>query len=272
MKSYYYIIFFAVFSCTKPSLVKNNDLEKENLKGNVKSTYTEERFIKKKNGKYFFHGKIINKQIECFNPYGLYTYECNSETGFKDEYRSEYHFDNLNRVEKQVDYGSVLGTIKRNFYYSNNCVSIFIKLEDNLLLRKTIDLYNQNRLVRTNQFLQNQKTKKFYLHSYYTYLYNKHKQDSIVSYYVYSKKKNKYILSQQENFQYDIKTHELLKHVNYHLWYHYDDPANIEYKKRGIYTFKDYQYKYDKKGNWIEKIVQVNGILKGYRRKINYFV
>ena len=33
MKSIFYILLFGVVSCAKPMLVKNNDLEKENLKG-----------------------------------------------------------------------------------------------------------------------------------------------------------------------------------------------------------------------------------------------
>jgi len=48
MKSIFYVLLLGVVSCTKPKLFKNNDLEKENLKGKVKSTYIEERFVKKK--------------------------------------------------------------------------------------------------------------------------------------------------------------------------------------------------------------------------------
>ena len=103
MKSIFYVLLLGVVSCAKPSLVKNNDLEKENLKGKVKSTYTEERFVKKKNGKPYFHGKIINKRIQCFNEYGLNTYTCDSEPGDKSESRSEYKFDNQNRIKKQID-------------------------------------------------------------------------------------------------------------------------------------------------------------------------
>ena len=103
MKSIFYVLLLGVVSCAKPSLVKNNDLEKENLKGKVKSTYTEERFVKKKNGKPYFHGKIINKRIQCFNEYGLNTYTCDSEPGDKSESRSEYKFDNQNRIKKQIE-------------------------------------------------------------------------------------------------------------------------------------------------------------------------
>ena len=46
MKSLFYVLLLGVLSCSKPVLVKNNDLEKENLKGNVKSIYTLKYYIK----------------------------------------------------------------------------------------------------------------------------------------------------------------------------------------------------------------------------------
>ncbi len=69
MKSFYYLLFLTLIGCTKPFLIKNNDLDKENLKGKVKSTYTEERFVKKKNGHFYFQKNIQNKEVKCFNPY-----------------------------------------------------------------------------------------------------------------------------------------------------------------------------------------------------------
>ena len=58
MRTTYYTLLFILIGCTKPALIKNNDLEKENLKGKVKSTYTEECYIKKKNGKSYKQSKI----------------------------------------------------------------------------------------------------------------------------------------------------------------------------------------------------------------------
>jgi len=271
MKSIFYVLLLGVVSCSKPVLVKNNDLEKENLNGKVKSTYTEEYSVKENNGHFYFQKQIQNKVINFYNAYGLNTYNCNAKQWDKDEFRSDYKFDNQNRIKQQVNVLSDNFYYKMDFYYSKNCTSVLIDANDRFV-RKTIDFYNQNRLVRSNQFLQNPKTKKFYLHSYYTYLYNKNKQDSIITYYVYSKKMNTYIVDQEDKYLFDIKTHELQNHSNYQLWYHKNDPANIDFKKRGSSTFRDYRFKYDKHKNWIEKIVEENGVLKGYRRKINYYV
>ena len=272
MKSIFYVLLLGVVvSCTKPALIKNNDLEKENLKGKVKSTYTEERFVKKKNGKPYFHGKIINKRIQCFNEYGLNTYTCDSEPGDKSESRSEYKFDNQNRIKKQIDAFDYNFLYEMDYYYSKNCTSILLNVNDRFD-RKTIQLYKQNRLVRTNYFIRYKNTHKFSIDTYVTYSYNKHKQDSIITCYKFSKKLNAFVVYSKDKYLYDSKTHELVFLENYGLWYHHEDPANVESKHHEKFIFKDYQYKYDKQGNWIEKIVQVNGVLKGYKRKINYYV
>lgn len=271
MKSIFYVLLLGVVGCAKPSLVKNNDLEKENLKGKVKSTYTEECTVKEKNGHLYFQGNILNKEINFYNAYGMNTYTCNAKPWDKKESKSEYTFDNQNRIKEQIDVFSNFTPVKMDFYYTKNCVSVLLKLDDDKLVRKTIQLFNRNRLVRTNFFLQNKKTKKFYLNSYTTFLYNRFKQDSVVTDYLFSKKKNEYVINQQNKYLYDQKTHNLVKHENYFLWYHHVDPANAYFKQRKIYTFKNYHYKYDKYRNWIEKIVQENGVLKGYKRKINYY-
>jgi len=271
MRTIFSLLLLGVASCSKPVLVKNNDLENENLKGKVKSTYTEERYVKEKIGHSYFYGKIINKEIKFFNEYGLNTYACNLAPGDKNESTTKYEFDNQNRIKKEIDVFSNHFSYEMDFYYTKNCTSVLIDAND-MFVRKTIHLYNQNRLVRTNLFLQNKKKKKFYLDSYITYLHNQNKQDSTITYYKFSKKRKEYIVYLQDIYLYDTKTKDLLNHENYDLWYHHEEPANVTSKKRKIYTFKNYQYKYDKYGNWIEKIVQENGALKGYKRLVNYYV
>ena len=271
MRALIYVLLLGVVSCSKPVLVKNNDLEKENLKGKVKSTYMEERFVKKKNGTYLFHGKIVNKEIDCFNEYGMRTYSCSSAPGVKDECRIEYDFDKQNRVKKQTEYMSDFSPIETDFYYSKKCTSARLKI-DGEIVGKTIQLFDENRLVRINHFNLDTKSRKYLLESYNTFIYNKNNQDSVIRDFKYSKKRNNYVKYMQDNFWYDSKNYDLLKHENYYLWFHHEDPANIEKKERRCYIYKDYQYKYDKYGNWIEKIVQENGVLKGYKRLINYYV
>lgn len=271
MKAIFYVLLLGVVSCSKPVLVKNNDLEKENLKGKVKSTYIEERFIKKKHGIYLFHGKIVNKVVNCFNERGMRTYSCSSAPGDKTECRFEYEFDEQNRVKKQTEYMSDFSPIEMDFYYSNKCTSAILKI-DGELVGKTIQLFDKNLLVRTNHFNLDTKSRKYQLGSYTTFSYYNNNQDSIITYLKFSKKRNTYIKYMQDKYWYDSKDSHLSKHENYYLWYHHEDPANIEKRDRSYYIYKDYQYKYDRQGNWIEKIVQENGVLKGYKRKINYYV
>ena len=273
MKSIFYVLLVGLVSCSKPSLIKNNDLDKENLKGNVKSTYTIEQLVKKKNGKFVFHGEVVNKQIYCFNQYGLITYSCNSSVGDKSESRYDYIIDNSNRIEKKIDFGSPLGKTEYDFYYKKNITSELMNIETKSnfnLVRKSIKLYDNNKLVRENHFLLDPKSKKYELKNFITYLYNKNNQDSITSYYSHSKKRKSFIIYFQDKYYYDQKNKDLTKQEIYDLWYHHNDPANVEKKHRSKIIYKDYQYKFDKQGNWIEKFVNENGVLKGYKRSIIY--
>ena len=189
MKAIIYVLLFGFVSCTKPALVKNNDLEKENLKGKVKSTYTEERYIKKKNGKPYKQNKSVKKVINFFNQYGLKTYSCIFFSGYtyKSKYYAEYKIDNLNRIKSKTEKYPLNSNMEMDFYYTKNCVSSVVRM-DGELVGKRIEFYNNNRLIRTKHFIKNQKTNDYSLNHYITYLYNKRNQDSIISYYQFSKK------------------------------------------------------------------------------------
>lgn len=274
MKSIFYVLLIGVVGCSKPVLVNNNDLDKKNLKGNVKSIYTVEQLVKKKNGKFVFQGEVENKYISCFNQYGLITYSLISSNGSKSESRYEYIIDDSNRIKKIIEFESPLGKVEYDFYYKKNIVSVLMNIEakSNLnLVRKSIKLYANNKLVRENHFLVDKKSKKYKLKNFVTYYYNKNNQDSITNYYSHSKKRNFYIIYFQDKYFYDQKNKNLIKQEIYDLWYHHNDPANVEEEHRSKTIFKDYHYKFDKHGNWIEEIVNENGVLKGYKRKIIYY-
>jgi len=192
MKTIYFVLLFISIGCTKPTLVKNNDLEKENLIGNVKSTYTEERFVKKKNGKPYKQSMRVKKEINFFNQYGLKTYSLISFSGYtyKSKYYVEYVIDNQNRIKSKTNKYPFNSNMEMDFYYTKNCVSSVVRM-DGELVGKRIDLYNNNRLIRTKYFIKNQKTNDYSLNYYITYLYNKRNQDSNISYYQFSKKNGK---------------------------------------------------------------------------------
>ena len=268
MKNLFYVLLIGVVSCAKPSLVKNNDLEKENLKGKVKSTYTEEYSIKEKNRNLYFQGKILNKEINFYNAYGLNSYNCNAQPWDKKESFSYYKFDNQNRIKREVNNVFERLSYESDYYYTKNCVSKFTVVDG--LKRKYIYQYDQNRVKREHLFLQNRKTNKFYLFVLTTYRYNQHNQDSIITSYVYSDKKKDFVVNEQDKYFYDKNTHELINHENYFLEYDKNDLAYVKSKKRKNFIFKN--YKFDKQGNWTERIVEENGVLKGCRRKINYYV
>lgn len=272
MKSIFYVLLFGFVSCTKPALVKNNDLVKENLKGKVKSTYTEERYIKKKNGKPYKQSKRVKKEINFFNQYGLKTYSCIFFSGYtyKSKYYAAYKIDNLNRIKSKTEKYPLNSNIEMDFYYTKNCVSSVIRM-DGELVGKRIEFYKNNRLIRTKHFIKNQKTNNYSLNHYITYLYNKRNQDSITSYYQFSKKNKAFVLQIQDKYFYDKNSNALINHKSYFLCDDLIDPANVIAIKRKNYTFKDYRYKYDKVGNWIEKVVLENNVFKIYKRKINYF-
>jgi hypothetical protein len=160
MKAIIYVLLFGFVSCTKPVLVKNNDLEKENLKGKVKSTYTEERYINKKNGKSNKQSKTVKKEINFFNQYGLKTYSCIFFSGYtyKSKYYAAYKVDNLNRLESKIEKYPLNSNMEMDFYYTKNCVSSVVRM-DGELVGKRIEFYNNNRLIRTKHFIKNQKTK-----------------------------------------------------------------------------------------------------------------
>jgi hypothetical protein len=269
MKNLFYVLLLGVVGCAKPTLVKNNDLEKENLKGKVKSTYTEEYYVKENNGYFYFQKQTLNKEINFYNAYGLNTYTCNAEPWDKKEPKSEYTFDNQNRIKREVNNVYDLITYESDYYYTKNCISKFTVV-DGITKRKYIYLYDQNRVERKYQFLQNRRSKNFYLLTLMTSRYNQDNQDSVITLYVFSDKKKDFVVNEQDKYFYDKNTHELIKHENYQMRYDYNDPAYVNSKKRKLITYKN--YKFDKQGNWIERIVEENGILKGYRRKINYDV
>jgi hypothetical protein len=160
--------------------------------------------------------------------------------------------------------------MEMDFYYTKNCVSSAVRM-DGELVGKRIDFYNNNRLVRTKQFIKNKKTNKYSLNHYITYLYNKKNQDSIITYYQFSKKNKAFVLQIQDKFLYDKNSNALINYKSYFLCDDFGDPANVIAIKRNNYTFKDYHYKYDKVGNWVEKVVLENNVLTKYTRKIQYY-
>ena len=271
MKSIIYVLLLGVLSCSKPVLVKNNDLEKENLKGNVKSIYTEKYYIKMKNGMPKKQGKALKKEIKLFNQYGLKTYSCVTFSGYtyKSKHYFEYEIDNLNRIKSMTEKSPNNSIEVRDFYYSKNCISSTLDI-DKKIVCKIIELYNNDRIIRTNYFTENQKTNKYSSYSFTTYLYNKRNQDSIISNYDFSEKKKKFVLTAQQKYFYN-NTNELSNYNTYFLWDDFRDPANVIAIKRNNYNFKDYHYKYDKFGNWVEKVVLENNVLTKYTRKIKYF-
>ncbi len=156
MKSLFYVLLLGVVSCSKPVLVKNNDLEKENLKGNVKSIYSEKYFINMKNGMPNKEGKALKKEIKLFNQYGLKTYSCVSFSGYtyKSKHYFEYKIDNLNRIKSKTEKSPNNSLEERDLYYSKNCISSSLDI-DNKIVSKVIELYNRDRIIRTNYFTEN---------------------------------------------------------------------------------------------------------------------
>ena len=137
MKAIIYVLLFGFVSCTKPALIKNNDLEKENLKGKVKSTYTEERYIKKKNGKFNKQSKTVKKEINFFNQYGLKTYSCVSFSGYtyKSKHYFEYKIDNLNRIKSKTEKSPNNSIEERDFYYFKNCISSTLVIDNKIVCK-----------------------------------------------------------------------------------------------------------------------------------------
>ena len=272
MKTLYYTLLFILIGCTKPTLIKNNDLVKENLKGNVKSIYTEKYYIKMKNGMPKKQGKALKKEINFFNQYGLKTYSCVSFSGYtyKSKHYFEYKIDNQNRIKSKTEKSPNNSIEERDFYYSKNCISSTLSI-DNKIVCKIIELYNNDRIIRTNYFTEHKKTNKYSSYSFTNYLYNNRNQDSIISNCNFSEKKKKFVLTTQQKYFYDNNTHELSNYNTYFLWDDFRDPANVLVIQRKKFIFKEYRYKYDKVGNWVEKVVLENNVLTKYKRKIKYF-
>lgn len=252
MKSIFFVILFGVVSCTKPNLFKNNDLEKENLKGKVKSII--EYTINSNN-------KPSINRIYLFNQLGLLTFERNEASEDKDSYFYNYENGRVNsrktithRKNKQLETMSIYN------YSKNYCV--INTYRNDVLSIKTIKKY-ENNLLKSNYFYRYDiKGKNPYLNSHNKYYYNNKKQLINYETYLWKYGTKKEFLDWKETYIYDNKESEpVIKKV-----YTFDTYPN----KYNHYVF-EYSNKYDEKGNWIEKVCLDKKNQFITKRKITYY-
>ena len=252
MKSIFFVILFGVVSCTKPNLVKNNDLEKENLKGKVKSII--EYKINSNN-------KPSINRIYLFNQLGLLTFERNEASEDKDSYFYTYENGRVNsrktithRKNKQLETMSIYN------YSKNYCV--INTYRNDVLSIKTIKKY-ENNLLKSNYFYRYDiKGKNPYLNSHNKYYYNNKKQLINYETYLWKYGTKKEFLDWKETYIYDSKESEPVRKKVYT----FDAFPN----KYNHYVF-EYSNKYDEKGNWIEKVCLDKKNQFTTKRKITYY-
>lgn len=252
LKSIFYVLLVGLVSCSKPSLIKNNDLEKENLKGKVKSII--EYTINSNN-------KSSINRIYFFNQLGLLTFERNEASEDKDSYFYTYENGRVNsrktithRKNKQLETMSIYN------YSKNYCV--INTYRNDVLSIKTIKKY-ENNLLKSNYFYRYDiKGKNPYLNSHNKYYYNNKKQLINYETYLWKYGTKKEFLDWKETYIYDSKESEpVIKKV-----YTFDAFPN-----KYNHNVFEYSNKYDEKGNWIEKVCLDKKNQFITKRKITYY-
>ena len=253
MKSIFYVLLVGVVSCSKPALIKNNDLEKENLKGNVKSIF--EYTVNNKN-------KPKISSIYLFNQLGLLTFEKKEFNEYKDSYFYTYENGRVNscktithRKNKQFE------TISIYNYSKNSCV--INTYRNDVLTNKTITKYENNLLKSKYYYRYDIKGKNPYLNSHNKYYYNSKNQ--IINYetYLWKYGTKKEFLDWKEEYSYTGKETEPTKREVAIF-----DKFPNDYENYSFFL----SYKYDKYGNWIEMVCSDKNGKSITRRKITYYV
>ena len=253
MKTIYYTLLFILIGCTKPTLIKNNDLEKENLKGKLKSIF--EYRLNSKN-------KPRNNSIYLFNKLGLLTFEKNESSDDRVSYFYTYENGRVNsrkttihRKNKQFE------TISIYYYSDNYCV--INTCENDVLSTKTIKKYENNLLKSNYYYRYDIKGKNPYLNSHNKYYYNNKNQLNNYETYLWKYGTKKEFLDWKEEYIYVGKEKEPVRREVAI----FDEFPNVY----DHYSF-DLSYKYDEKGNWIEKVYTDIKNSSSTRRKITYYV
>lgn len=253
MKSIFYVLLVGLVSCSKPSFIKNNDLDKENLKGNVKSIF--EYTIDNNN-------KPKNSSIYLFNQLGLLTFEKKEFSEDKNSYFYTYENGKVNSCKTITDRkNKQLETMSIYNYSKNYCV--INTYRNNILSIKTIKRYDNNLLTSNYCYRYDIKGKKPYLNSHNKFYYNNKNQ--LVNYetYLWKYGTKKEFLDWKEEYIYTGKETEPTKK----LVAIFDKFPN-EYNH---YSF-ELTCKYDKYGNWIEMVSSDKNGKLITRRKITYYV
>ena len=255
MKAIYYVLLIGLIGCSKPALIKNNDLEKENLKGNVKSIF--EYTINSNN-------KPRNNSIYLFNKLGLLTFERNEVSDDRDSYFYTYENGKVNsrktithRKNKQLETMSIYN------YSKNYCV--INTYRNDVQSIKTIKKYENNLLTSNYCYRYDIKGKNPYLNSHNKYYYNNKNQLINYETYLWKYGTKKEFLDWKEEYIYVGKEKEPVRREVAI----FDEFPNVY----DHYSF-DLSYKYDEKGNWIVEVCAdiKNNSSSIRKRKITYYL
>lgn len=248
---------FFMTSCN--SQKRETDLEKNNLKGNVRSlkevsyeaitTFGKIHKGSKKREFFIDHDRYIT-----FNEIGNKTEEKNysSEGNFLSNW--EYKYNDKGLIRKISRFEPV-GTLSINevYEYDDNLIVEYRLLVDTGKIDKTIYKLNENGNVV-------EETHHNFDSSVFKKIYEYDNKGNLTTELTYSDGK-----PAGKTIYVNNDTGDVIADVNYYpdgsfLWkstYVYDDKHNlIEFKRSvsGVDTIKKYEYTYDSRGNWIKKI------------------
>ncbi|MBC7525279.1 MAG: hypothetical protein H7239_12680 [Flavobacterium sp.] len=268
--SFVYLFFFLLISCNDNNGVFETDLHKMKLHGNIKKIDKTSYYVKLYFGGLVkakrclfaidepFHDDIF--QILYFNQKGNITNRLYSDLNNHITGETKYFYDNDNRIIKKND-----GNIVRNITYdlkNNKYVEIkkypwdektinYIDKNNNII---KIDMFEKNILIQRSCMIYNSDDKKISEKIYgtankgelsYDYIYKYDNKNNLIS------ESNKLDIKNEQNYNYN-ENGDVIE------WCYSNSPLRE-------LLFGTYTYKYDEKGNWIERIYYLG---KGKYKKV----
>jgi len=283
---------------------KRSDLEKKGIRGSVKSREITEYEAIDKFGE-IIKGSIIRKELENYNLKGnMIQYQTSSIYGDSEIYTTKYD-ERDNKIENVIYKNNSL-QLKCNYRYDdkNNMIEACYYQSDNVLDRKIICKYDdKNNKIEENEYNKDGSLRsktEYYIKDNEINMYKHNSNGDIVDAY-YSKYdwkgnciekripfklKEVYLIT----YKYDVRKN-IIEEIRYddrfnglytarggteRVNYMYDDKNNLVVKQVNSTQITIWDYKYDNKGNYIEKIesedITMRKVKKITEIKIEYYM
>jgi hypothetical protein len=265
MKVFYLFLITISTSYSSVFARNNTDLKEMSVLGKVKSIF-EYTIPIRTNSSNNIKVENIEKSIIFFNEFGFISFEKNTngknigvlQSKFSYDYKNNLINYKINILKKEK---GIKKTVSK-YHYSTGKVVVNTTFKNKLINREIIQyLKNNVRAVKMYDYDANGKIVRLVYHK--RFYYNNEKQLLKTELYLPKYNTNDEYLDWKEEFFYTSKSHRFPNRKNVYL---YDNlPNNCKLYQ---YSFK---YKFDEKGNWIERSIIDNYVEVKIKRQINYF-